>query len=253
MIRLISWNVNGIRAAIRKGFMDFATTCDADVICLQEVRANPDQVDLSVPGYETIWNPAERKGYSGTAILTRVKPVSQSLGLGIEEFDTEGRVLTVEYDKYYLVTAYVPNAQRELTRLEYRCRWDAEFLAYVDKLQQKKPVVFCGDLNVAHQEIDLANPKSNKGNAGFTDEERQGFTNFLDGGFVDIFRELNPDAVGQYSWWSNRAGVRERNVGWRLDYFLISEKLRKNVQTAAIQPEVMGSDHCPVELVLELK
>ncbi len=251
-MKLLSWNVNGIRAAIRKGFYEFAGSVDVDVFCLQEVRALPEQVDLALPGYRTIWNPAERKGYSGTAVLTRREPVGWSLGLGDLLADDEGRVINVEYPEYHLVTVYTPNAQHELTRLEYRCRWDAAFLAHVDRLQQDKPVVFCGDLNVAHREIDLANPRSNRGNAGFTDEERAGFSAFLDRGFLDTFRVFCPDEGGHYSWWSNRAGVRERNVGWRIDYFLASRRLQPGLLSATILPHVMGSDHCPVGMELAL-
>ncbi|MCP4292358.1 MAG: exodeoxyribonuclease III [bacterium] len=250
-MKLISWNVNGIRACLKKGFADFASTCNADVICLQEVRALPAQVDFQIPGYTMIWNPALKKGYSGTAFLTRVTPLAVFPGLGDAEHDTEGRVLTAEFEDFFLVTVYTPNSQRELTRLDYRQnKWDKDFLKFVRKLEKSKPVVFCGDLNVSHKEIDLANPKPNKGNAGFTDEERAGFDKIIKAGFIDTFREFETGG-GHYSWWSNRPGVRERNVGWRLDYFLISDALRPKLKSASILADVMGSDHCPVEIVLK--
>ena len=249
-MKIVSWNVNGLRACLKKGFAEFATTSDADVICLQEVRALPDQVELDIPGYTMIWNPALKRGYSGTAFLTRKTPLAVFPGMGLAEHDTEGRVLTAEFDDFSLVTVYPPNAKRELTRLDYReNQWDKDFLKFVRKLEKKKPVVFCGDLNVSHKDIDLANPKSNRGNAGFTDEERAGFDRILKAGFIDTFREFETGG-GHYSWWSNRPGVRERNVGWRLDYFLISAVLRPRLVAASILADVFGSDHCPVMVQL---
>jgi exodeoxyribonuclease-3 len=246
LLHLISWNVNGLRACLNKGFAEFAASSGADVICLQEVRALPEQVELDIPGYSMFWNPALKRGYSGTAFLTRQTPLAVFPGLGIADLDTEGRVLTAEFDDFFLVTVYTPNVQRELTRLEYRQhQWDPEFLKFVRRLEKKKPVVFCGDLNVSHREIDLANPRSNRGNAGFTDEERAGFDRILAAGFIDTFREFE-DGGGHYTWWSNRKGVRERNVGWRIDYFLISGVLRPCLATAGIMPQVLGSDHCPI-------
>lgn len=245
-MKLISWNVNGIRACLKKGFTEFVAGSNADVICLQEVRALPDQVELDIPGYTMIWNPALKRGYSGTAFLTRCTPLAVFPGMGIAEHDTEGRVLTAEFDDYFLVTVYTPNSKRELIRLDYReNQWDKDFLKFVRKLEKKKPVVFCGDLNVSHKDIDLANPKSNRKNAGFTDEERAGFDRIVKAGFIDTFREFETGG-GHYSWWSNRPGVRERNVGWRLDYFLISAALRPRLVSASILSDVLGSDHCPV-------
>jgi len=249
-MKFVSWNVNGLRACVKKGFLDFVAECDADVICLQEVRALPDQLRLEVPGYTMHWNPALKRGYSGTAVLTRLRPRQVFPGLGMAEHDTEGRVLTVELDDFFVVTVYTPNVQRELTRLEYRSgQWDPDFLRFVRKLEKTKPVVFCGDLNVSHREIDLANPKANRGNAGFTDEERAGFDRLLEAGFVDTFREFETGG-GHYTWWSNRKGVRERNIGWRIDYFLISGGLLPRLEGAGILSEVMGSDHCPITLEL---
>jgi len=249
-MKFVSWNVNGLRACLKKGFEEFAAGSDADVICLQEVRALPDQVEMNIPGYTMIWNPALKRGYSGTAFLTRVTPLAVFPGMGIAEHDTEGRVLTAEFEDVFLVTVYTPNAKRELTRLDYReNQWDKDFLKFVRKLEKKKPVVFCGDLNVSHKEIDLANPKPNRGNAGFTDEERAGFDRIVKAGFIDTFREFETGG-GHYSWWSNRPGVRERNVGWRLDYFLISAALRPRLVNASILPDVFGSDHCPVAVEL---
>jgi len=245
-MKLISWNVNGLRACLKKGFADFAANSGADVICLQEVRALPDQVEIDIPGYAMYWNPALKRGYSGTAILTKTQPRAVFPGMGIAELDTEGRVLTAEYDEFFVVTVYTPNVQRELTRLDLRQdQWDPQFLKFVRKLEKKKPVIFCGDLNVSHKEIDLANPKPNRGNAGFTDEERAGFDRILKAGFIDTFREFETDG-GHYTWWSNRKGVRERNIGWRIDYFLISGILRPRLVRAGILPEVLGSDHCPL-------
>jgi len=250
-LKLVSWNVNGLRACIKKGFLEFVAGSDADVICLQEVRALPAQVDLAVPGYSMFWNPALKRGYSGTAILTRRPPVAVFPGLGIAELDTEGRVLTAEFEDFFLVTVYTPNVQRELTRLEYRQKlWDPEFLKFLRRLEKKKPVVFCGDLNVSHREIDLANPRSNRGNAGFTDEERAGFDRILAAGFIDTFREFEQGG-GHYTWWSNRKGVRERNIGWRIDYFLVSGILRPRLVSAGILADVLGSDHCPITITVD--
>jgi exodeoxyribonuclease-3 len=247
-MKLVSWNVNGIRACLKKGFLDFAAASDADVICLQEVRARPEQVELDLPGYTMHWNPALKRGYSGTAILTRQTPRAVFPGIDDAEHDTEGRVLTAEFDDYFVVTVYTPNAQRELTRLEYReKRWDPDFRKFLKKLEKTKPVVFCGDLNVAHKEIDLKNPKPNRGNAGFTDEERAGFDRLLKADFVDTFRMFESGG-DHFTWWSNRPGVRERNVGWRIDYFLVSEAMKSRVRAAGILPEVLGSDHCPITL-----
>jgi exodeoxyribonuclease III len=249
-VHLVSWNVNGLRACLRKGGGEFLRSCEAEVICLQETRTQPEQVEIDLPGYHAFWNPALKPGYSGVAVFTRRQPSSVKLDLGDPALDGEGRVITVEFPKVYVVNVYTPNARHELTRLDYRARaWDPAFLAHCRRLEAQKPVVFCGDLNVAHREIDLANPKSNRGSAGFTDEERAGFDAILAAGFVDTFREFCPDG-GRYTWWSNRPGVRERNVGWRIDYFLASQKLRKKMRAAAIHAEVLGSDHCPVSLVL---
>jgi exodeoxyribonuclease-3 len=249
-MKLVSWNVNGIRACLKKGFLDFAAASDADVICLQEVRARPEQVELDLPGYTMHWNPALKRGYSGTAILTRQTPRAVFPGIDDAEHDTEGRVLTAEFDDYFVVTVYTPNAQRELTRLEYReKRWDPDFRKFLKKLEKTKPVVFCGDLNVAHKEIDLKNPKPNRGNAGFTDEERAGFDRLLKADYVDTFR-IFESGGDHFTWWSNRPGVRERNVGWRIDYFMVSEAMKSRVRAAGILPEVLGSDHCPITLDL---
>ncbi len=249
-MRLVSWNVNGLRACIKKGFAEFVERDQADVYCLQEVRALPDQVELELPGYTMTWNPALKRGYSGTAIISKEAPLNVYPGLGSAEHDTEGRVLTAEFADYFVVTVYTPNSQRELARLDYRQNeWDKDFLKFVRKLEKKKPVVFCGDLNVSHQEIDLANPKSNRRNAGFTDEERLGFDNIVKAGFIDTFREFETGG-GHYTWWSNRPGVRERNVGWRLDYFLISGALRPRLVSAGILADVLGSDHCPIDVVI---
>jgi len=248
-IRLVSWNVNGIRAAIRKGFEDFLSSDDPDIICLQETKARPEQVELDLPDFPyQYWNSAEKKGYSGTAIFSRVKPLSVKNGLGIEEHDKEGRVITLEFAGCFLVTVYTPNSQNELRRLDYRTQsWDTDFLKYVRKLEKKKPVIFCGDLNVAHKPIDLANPGPNKRNAGFTDEERAGFDNMVSAGFHDTFRMFNQEPE-QYTWWSFRARARERNIGWRIDYFCVSDGIKDKVKSAGILPEVHGSDHCPVTL-----
>jgi exodeoxyribonuclease-3 len=250
-MKLISWNVNGIRASLKKGFfLDFVESSDADIFCLQEMRATPDQVELEIPGYDIHWNPAEKKGYSGTAIVSRADFKNVVNGMGVKEHDTEGRLITAELDDFFLVTVYTPNSGRGLPRLDYRTKkWDTAFKRYLKKLEKKKPVVFCGDLNVAHKEIDLANPGSNRKNAGFTDQERATFDKLLKNGFVDTFREFNKEG-GHYTWWSNFGKARERNVGWRIDYFCVSESLRSHLVSSIIHPQVMGSDHCPIELVI---
>ena len=252
MMKLISWNVNGLRACVQKGFTEYLLSEQADFFCIQESKLQEGQIDLDLPGYEQYWNYAEKKGYSGTAIFTKHHPLSVSLGIGQEEHDREGRVITLEYDRFYLVTVYTPNSQNELARLSYRMEWEDAFLRYLKSLEKKKSVIFCGDLNVAHKEIDLKNPKTNHHNAGFTDEERNKFTALLDSGFIDTFRYFQPDAEGIYSWWSYRFRAREKNAGWRIDYFCVSEALEKNLISAAIHTEVTGSDHCPVELVIDL-
>ena len=245
-MKFISWNVNGLRAVLRKNFLEYLDAENPDVLCIQETKASPDEVEQLWPSsYTTYWNSAEKKGYSGTAIFTRTRPIKVSNGIGITEHDNEGRVLTAEFDHCFLVNVYVPNSKRELTRLKYRQQWDRDFLRYLKKLEKRKPVIFCGDLNVAHTEIDLANPKSNVGNHGFTPEERAGFTAFVHAGFVDTFREFEK-AGGHYSWWSPMSGARKRNVGWRIDYFLISAALRPKLKNAFIRADVAGSDHCPV-------
>ena len=250
-MKFISWNVNGLRACLTKGFMDFFKELDADVFCLQETKLQGGQHDLELPGYHQYWNYAEKKGYSGTAVFTKQEPLSVTYGIGVEEHDHEGRVITAEFDGYYLVNVYVPNSQRELTRLDYRETWEAAFLNYILELEKKKPVIYCGDLNVAHQEIDLKNPKSNHNNAGFTDRERACFTRVLESGYVDSFRYLYPDKKDAYSWWSYMFHAREKNAGWRIDYFVVSEKLKDQIGEACIHPEITGSDHCPVELDLK--
>lgn len=250
-MKLISWNVNGIRACITKGFEESFYKLDADIFCIQETKCQENQVKLELPGYEQYWNYANRKGYSGTAVFTRKSPLSFSRGIGIAEHDKEGRVITLEFEDFYLVTVYTPNSQNELKRLGYRMEWERDFLAYLLALQEKKPVVCCGDLNVAHREIDLKNPKTNRKNAGFTDEERGKFTDLLAAGFVDTFRYFYPDLEGIYSWWSYRFSARAKNAGWRIDYFCVSESLKDRLVSASIHSTVMGSDHCPVELVIE--
>ena len=252
MKKLISWNVNGLRACVTKGFMDYFNEADADIFCIQESKLQEGQIELDMPGYFSYWNYAERKGYSGTAIFTKEEPLSVSYGIGIEEHDKEGRVITLEYDNYYFLTCYTPNSQNELARLDYRMTWEDAFREYVTKLGMKKPVIFCGDLNVAHNEIDLKNPKTNRKNAGFTDEERGKFTKLLGSGFIDTFRYFYPDMKDIYSWWSYRFKAREKNSGWRIDYFCVSESLKDRLVSASIHTEVMGSDHCPVELCIEL-
>ncbi|WP_297262319.1 exodeoxyribonuclease III [Prevotella sp.] len=249
-MKFISWNVNGLRACVQKGFEDSFRTLDADFFCLQETKMQAGQLDLQFEGYNSYWNYADKKGYSGTAIYTRHTPISVSYGIGIDEHDHEGRVITLEMQDFYLVTCYTPNSQDGLRRLDYRMQWETDFLNYIKQLDAKKPVILCGDLNVAHEEIDLKNPKTNRKNAGFTDEERQKMTQFLANGFIDTFRTLHPDAP-TYSWWSYRFRAREKNAGWRIDYFIVSERLRANIASAAIHTEIYGSDHCPVELVIE--
>ena len=249
-MKLVSWNVNGLRACLWKGFLDFFSAADADAVCLQETKMHQEQADLELPGYQQFWNSAEKKGYSGTAVFTRVPPLNVTYGIGMAEHDSEGRVITVEYEPFYLVNCYTPNAQRELARLEYRMKWEDDFRAYLMSLDAKKPVVLCGDLNVAHQEIDLKNPKTNRRNAGFSDEERAKMTELLAGGFVDTFRALYPDVTGAYTWWSYLRRARDTNAGWRIDYFIVSERLRGAVHDSRIRADVMGSDHCPVELDL---
>ncbi|MEY8283586.1 exodeoxyribonuclease III [Lachnospiraceae bacterium 50-23] len=249
-MKFISWNVNGIRACVQKGFMDFFREADADIFCIQESKMQKGQLELEFPGYCQYWNYAERKGYSGTAVFTKQEPLSAVFGIGVSEHDREGRVITLEYEEYYLVTVYTPNSQNELARLPYRMQWEVAFLAYLKKLEAKKPVIFCGDLNVAHREIDLKNPKTNRKNAGFTDEEREKFSQLLDAGFIDTFRYFYPDLEGVYSWWSYRFSARTKNAGWRIDYFCVSQSLKDRLKDAKILTDVMGSDHCPVELDL---
>ncbi len=249
-MKLISWNVNGLRACVGKGFEEIFRQLDADFFCLQETKMQEGQLDLAFEGYESYWNYADKKGYSGTAIFTKHHPVSVTYGMGIDEHDHEGRVITLEMDDFYLVTVYTPNAQDGLRRLAYRMTWDDDFRKYVDALDKKKPVIVCGDMNVAHQEIDLKNPKTNHKNAGFTDEEREKFTLLLGDGFIDTFRELHPEDI-VYSWWSYRFKAREKNAGWRIDYFLASERMRQNIEGAGIHTEIYGSDHCPVELTIK--
>ena len=250
-MKLVTWNVNGLRACLNKGFLDFFHSVDADVVCLQETKLQPHQIELELPGYELYWNSAEKKGYSGTAVFTRIKPLSVTCGIGIPEHDTEGRVITVEYEDFFLVCCYTPNAQNELARIDYRMKWEDDFRAYLMALDKKKPVVLCGDLNVAHEEIDLKNPKSNRGNAGFSDQERGKMTELLSSGFADSFRSLYPDKEGAYTWWSYRFNDRKNNAGWRIDYFILSDRLLPRVEDQVIRSDVTGSDHCPVELILK--
>ncbi len=250
-MKLISWNVNGLRACMQKGFDTFFNEMSADIFCLQETKLQEGQIDFSPEGYHAYWNYAEKKGYSGTAVFSRKKPLSVTYGMGVEEHDHEGRMITLEYEDMYLVCVYVPNSQRELTRLEYRMRWEDDFRNYISGLDSKKPVIWCGDLNVAHKEIDLKNPKTNHMNAGFTDDEREKMSIILDSGFIDTYRYFYPDRTDAYSWWSYMGNARAKNVGWRIDYFCASARLSDRLKGAAIHPEVMGSDHCPVELDIE--
>lgn len=250
-MKFISWNVNGIRACVQKGFVEFFQEADADIFCIQESKMQEGQLELELPGYHQYWNYAKKKGYSGTAIFTKEEPISVQYGIGIEEHDQEGRVITLEFEDYYFITVYTPNAQNELARLDYRMQWETDFLAYLKKLEETKPVIFCGDLNVAHKEIDLKNPKTNRKNAGFTDEERGKFSELLQAGFVDTFRYFYPDKEQIYSWWSYRFSARAKNAGWRIDYFVVSECLKERLVDANILTDIMGSDHCPV--VLEMK
>lgn len=251
-MKFISWNVNGIRACVQKGFLEFFNEIDADIFCIQESKMQEGQLNLELPGYYQYWNYAVKKGYSGTAIFTKEEPIAVTNGIGIVEHDQEGRVITLEYENYYFVTVYTPNSQNELARLDYRMKWEEDFLAYLKRLEEKKPVIFCGDLNVAHKEIDLKNPKTNRKNAGFTDEERGKFTELLEAGFVDTFRHFYPEQEGIYSWWSYRFKAREKNAGWRIDYFCVSECLKEQLQDAKIHTDIFGSDHCPIELDIEL-
>ena len=250
-MKFISWNVNGLRACVQKGFLDFFHTIDADFFCIQESKLQEGQIDLDLPGYHQYWNYAEKKGYSGTAIFAKKEPISVAYGIGMEEHDKEGRVVTLEMESFFLVNVYVPNSQDKLKRLDYRMKWEDDFRAYLKKLEETKPVVTCGDFNVAHKEIDLKNPKTNRKNAGFTDEERAKMDELQGAGFIDTFRYFYPDAEGVYSWWSYRFNARKNNAGWRIDYFLVSQALEKNLKSAGIMTDVYGSDHCPVSLEIE--
>ncbi len=247
-MKLISWNVNGLRACLNKGFTDFFTAADADIVCIQETKMQPGQAEVNFAGYEQFWNSAEKKGYSGTAVFSRIQPLAVSYGMGLPEHDQEGRIITLEYDEFQLVNVYTPNSQRGLSRLDYRLQWEDDFRAYVGQLDCRKPVIICGDLNVAHQEIDIKNPAANKNNAGFTPQERGKMTELLASGLTDSFRHLYPDRRDAYSWWSYMGNARERNVGWRIDYFLVSRQIQNRIREAAIRMEVPGSDHCPVVL-----
>ena len=249
-MKFVSWNVNGLRACIGKGFLDYFTGTDADFFCLQETKLSEGQLSLELPGYRLYWNYADKKGYSGTAVFAKEEPVSVTYGVGVPELDTEGRMITLEYPNFYLVTCYTPNAQRELARIDHRLSWDEAFRAKLTALDANKPVIVCGDLNVAHKEIDLKNPAANRGNAGFSDQERESFQKTLDLGFTDSFRYLHPEKTGAYSWWSYMFHAREKNAGWRIDYFLVSNRAASQIQEANIRSEILGSDHCPVELVL---
>ena len=251
-MKLISWNVNGLRACVGKGFLDIFNQLDADFFCLQETKLQAGQIDLELPGYSQFWNYAQKKGYSGTAIFAKQEPLSVTYGLGIEDLDTEGRLITLEYPDFFLVTCYTPNAQQGLARIDHRLKWDQAFRAYLSCLDQQKPVIACGDLNVAHKEIDLKNPSSNRGNAGFSDEERESFGQLLDAGFCDTFRHLYPEVTGAYSWWSYRFNARKNNAGWRIDYFLVSDRIKQKITAAPIYSEILGSDHCPVGLAIDL-
>lgn len=251
-MKLISWNVNGIRAAMTKGFEEFFDSISADIFCVQETKLQPEQIKFEKEGYKQYWNSAVKKGYSGTAVFSKIEPISVKYGIGIEEHDQEGRIITLEFEKFFLVNCYTPNSKRELERLEYRQVWEDEFRKYLVNLDNKKPVILCGDLNVAHKEIDLKNPSSNHHNAGFTDEEREKMTKLLEAGFTDSFRYMYPDKEGEYSWWSYMFHAREKNAGWRIDYFIVSNKIKDKIQDAKIHQEIFGSDHCPVELDIEL-
>lgn len=251
-MKLISWNVNGIRACVTKGFLEYFNEMDADIFCIQESKLQEGQINLELEGYYQYWNYAEKKGYSGTAIFTKEKPLNVTYGLGIEEHDKEGRVITLEFENFYMITVYTPNSKNELARLDYRMVWEDAFKEYLKVLDEKKPVIVCGDLNVAHKEIDLKNPKTNLRNAGFTGEERSKFTELLNSGFVDTFRYFYPDEVGAYSWWSYRFNARAKNAGWRIDYFLVSDSIKDKLEDAKIHSEVLGSDHCPVELKINI-
>ena len=250
-MKLISWNVNGIRACVQKGFLDFFKDIDADIFCIQESKLQEGQINLDLEGYYQYWNYAERKGYSGTAIFTKIKPLSVSYGINIEEHDKEGRVITLEFDEFYVITVYTANSQNVLARLDYRMKWEDDFRDYLKSLERNKPVILCGDLNVAHKEIDLKNPSTNRKNAGFTDEEREKFSTLLNSGFIDTFRYFYPDLTGSYSWWSYRFNARKNNAGWRIDYFVVSKSLEDRLESAKIHTEILGSDHCPVELVIK--
>ena len=250
-MKLISWNVNGIRACVQKGFLDFFKEVDADIFCIQESKLQEGQINLEIEGYNQYWNYAEKKGYSGTAIFTKKEPLSVRYGLGIEEHDKEGRVITLEFEEFFMITVYTPNSQNELARLDYRMKWEDDFRDYLKSLEESKPVIVCGDLNVAHKEIDLKNPKTNRKNAGFTDEEREKFTTLLSSGFIDTFRYFYPDLKDTYSWWSYRFIARKNNAGWRIDYFIVSKALESKLESAKIHTEILGSDHCPVELVIK--
>ena len=251
-MKLISWNVNGIRACVQKGFLDFFKEVDADIFCIQESKLQEGQINLEIEGYNQYWNYAEKKGYSGTAIFTKKEPLSVRYGLGIEEHDKEGRVITLEFEEFFMITVYTPNSQNELARLDYRMKWEDDFRDYLKSLEESKPVIVCGDLNVAHKEIDLKNPKTNRKNAGFTDEEREKFTTLLSSGFIDTFRYFYPDLKDTYSWWSYRFNARKNNAGWRIDYFIVSKALESKLESAKIHTEILGSDHCPVELDINI-
>ena len=251
-MKLISWNVNGIRACSNKGFSEFFTQIDADIFCIQETKCQPDQIELKFENYQSYWNSAEKKGYSGTAIFTKKNPINVTYGIGIEEHDKEGRIITLEFEGFYLINNYTPNSKRELERLEYRQIWEDEIRKYLLKLNEKKPIIMCGDLNVAHKEIDLKNPKQNRRNAGFTDEERSKMTELLEAGFTDTFRYLYPEKENEYTWWSYMGNAREKNVGWRIDYFIVSKEIESEIKEARIHQEILGSDHCPVELNIEI-
>ena len=250
-MKIVTWNVNGLRACLGKGFLDFFHAVDADMVCLQETKLQPHQIELDLPGYQLFWNSAEKKGYSGTALFTRVPPLAVTYGMGVEEHDHEGRLITAEFTDFYLVCCYTPNAQNELARIDYRMKWEDDFRAYLTELDRAKPVILCGDLNVAHEEIDLKNPGPNRGNAGFSDQERGQMTNLLASGFADSFRALYPEKTGAYTWWSYRFNARKNNAGWRIDYFIVSNRLLPRVADQVILSQVEGSDHCPVELILK--